>query len=177
MLCVHVCLIVFMAAQAGKIHKRAGTRMTLVAGGPPAPVMSRIDAEILSIVVEGRWFPHRCCVAGGAILTEPARHMIGICRILKFRLMAWVAAGVRQLVVPVGMAVLTSRRRMRAGQRKRCGRMIEGGGGPCSRCVTLFAVVTEVAGSMARVRGARKIRCMTSVTISRQTCIDVIHMA
>jgi hypothetical protein len=146
-----------MAAQAGKIDKRARTRMTLVAGGPPAPVMSRIDAEILPVMVEGRWFPHRCRVARCAILTEPTQDMIGIRRILEIGLMTRIAARIRQLVIPVRVTVLACRRRVCSSQRKRRRRMIEGGGRPCSCCMTLRAVVTEVAGSVAWVCASGKV--------------------
>ena len=41
-----------------------------------------------------------------AIVTEVARHVVRVCRLLELRLMALVAIGVMQLVVPVHMARL-----------------------------------------------------------------------
>ena len=60
-----------------------------------------------------------------AIVTEVPRHVIWVRRLLELLLVALVAIIVYQLVVPVGMAGLTLRRNMSAGQRKPCRVMIE----------------------------------------------------
>ena len=36
--------------------------------------------------------------------------------------------------------------------------------------------MTEVASGVTGVRGSGKVRCMTAVAISRQTCVDVVYM-
>ena len=76
-------------------------------------------------VVECCRVPVRCRVTLRAIVTEVARHVVRVCRLLELLLMALEAIIVHQLIVPVRMARLALCAHVRACQRKTCRRVGE----------------------------------------------------
>jgi len=78
--------------------------VTTIAG---SRLVSTCQRKSCCAVAERRWHPHRRCVAGTAVVTEVAEHMVGICWLRKLGLMALVAICEVQLVVAVHMACLT----------------------------------------------------------------------
>jgi hypothetical protein len=81
-------------------------------------LMCTRERESRCRVIECRWSPHRRGVAGLTVMVEIAEQMIRIRGLRKLSLVTLVAIRVVQLVVPIDVAGLTLRRRMRSSQRE-----------------------------------------------------------
>jgi hypothetical protein len=91
--------------------------------------VSTCQREKRRVMIECCTAPVGCRVALRAIVAEVPRYVVRVSCLLELRLMALVAIRVHQLVVPVGMTVLTLSCNMSPGQREPGSIMIE-------RCVT-----------------------------------------
>lgn len=80
--------------------------------------------------------------------------------------MALVTIRVLQLIVAIYVTCLAGNCLVCTCQREVRGAMIKGATSPACRRVTLFAVVTEIARNMVRVRCLLEIRLMALIAIS-----------
>ena len=69
--------------------------------------MFACQQEPCCVVIKCGWSPSGRRMARLTLVTQVARHVIGIRRVLVVRLMTLVAVSVGELVIPVGVAHLT----------------------------------------------------------------------
>lgn len=128
MVAIHVALIaVFMAGRTAECRSVV-SRVAFAAGVPLIlePMFGgAVDRETIRCVdvvhrAEGRGGRPRCLrMTGEAVVAEIQRLVVGRCRCSReVALMTLIAIGVRELVVPVGMAIHTGYARMGAGKRE-----------------------------------------------------------
>lgn len=123
---VHLGLIMFMTIDAlkelviGRVHMAGGAAL------PFAAMLAGINSEILAVMIKRCRQPGVQGMAGGAIVREIERHMIGICRPLKIRLMAGITIRGGAGISVVHVALRARRGHVRAQQRKTCTAVIKG---------------------------------------------------
>ena len=166
-----------VACGTGKYREVGLVGMTTGTCRPATLVSARIDPEVLLVVIEGRGAPGGCRVARRAIVAEICRHVIRIRRSLEIGLVALVAVGVGDLVVPVRMAVRAERGGVFAGQREMCRAVVERRGGPSARGVAGSARVTVVLCHMVRVRLRLEFRLVALVAVGVGDLIVPVCMA
>lgn len=115
---VHLGLIVFMTIDALKELVIGRVHMAGRAALPFFAMFAGVNSEILAVMIERRRQPGVQGMAGGAIVREIQRHMVGIRRPLEIRLMA--SKTIRGCTgIPVVHVALGARRgHMRAQQRE-----------------------------------------------------------
>jgi hypothetical protein len=129
------------------------------------------------MVVRGR-SPIRRRVTGLTRGREAGRGMTRVVGGRVQRVMTRIAgAGRSAAVLPVGVALLTIGREMRAGQREYRARMIEGGRLPRGGVVAYGAVVRERSGHMIGTRRRGEARGVAGVTGGRKILILSVRMA
>ena len=69
-------------------------------------LVSTLERERCTTVAECRRLPDSGRMTGLALMTEVSSNVIGVLRLGELRLMARIAIGVNQLIVPVHMALL-----------------------------------------------------------------------
>ena len=94
-------------------------------------------------VIEGRRLPHGRRMACFTTVIQHSGGMIWIRWPLVRRLVTWIAIGVHQLVVAIGMAQLTCCCRVRTGERKLRRTVIEGRRFPYGRRMARLAHATD----------------------------------
>jgi hypothetical protein len=110
-------------------------------------------------------------------MVEIAEHVIWICWLGKLSLVTLVAIRVVQLVIAIDMAGLTLRCRMCPRQREQRRTMVERCRTPPDGCVTLGAVVIELASYVIGIRCSIEICCMTIPACHRQILIHAVDVA
>jgi len=129
-----------------------------------------------------------CCIAprsGGvallASLWEIRLHVIRICGALEVLQVATHASRVRagQIVIAVYVTLRALQRRMRTGQRKSGGRMVEGRARPSGGAVALLARLREARGDVIRIRRALEILQVATDAgrIRAGQVVVIVHMA
>lgn len=128
-------------------------------------------------MIERRWYP--CCrrVARLAVMVEIRGDMVGVRRSLIVRLMALVAIGKLDLIIPVRMACRALRGRVFAGERECRDRMIECRRTPCYRRMARLAIMAEIPGNVVRIYRCLEIALMTLVTARIRKLVIAICVA
>lgn len=152
-------------------------RMAVGAQRPIPLVSTRVNLEVLEIVVERGRDPRRRRVTGTAVVAEICRHMVGVRRDGVVRLVALVTIGQCQPVVPPRMAVLTLNEEMFSGQGEPRADVTEGGREERGGCMARRAVVSEHSGHVIRVRRALVVGRMALVAIRVRELVIVIRVA
>ena len=98
-------------------------------------------------------------------MTEIARDMVRIRRLLKLRLMTWVAIRVNELVVSIRMARLTLRGNMSSREGEPGCIMIECCATPLDGTVTGLACRWEIRRHVIRVQGLLIVRSVAAHTL------------
>ena len=161
-------LAVRMAVDAFKSGEVPHYVMACGAGVPDGTVPARIDREVLAVVIPGRWRPRRRTMAGPAIGGKYLARMIRAGRAGIACLMACVTGGCGANV-PGSVAGYARRCEMRAGQRKSCCPVIEGGRSP-GRCrMALGAIVIEIVRHVVRIYHSRELSLVTTVARCRRS--------
>lgn len=123
---VHARFFMLMAINAFKKLVVGCIHMTSRAALPFLAMFAGVDPEILTVMIERRRQPGVHGMAGGAIMREIQRHMVGICRPLKIRLMAGKTIRGGAGIPVVDVALGARRGRVCALQGETCETMIKG---------------------------------------------------
>lgn len=161
---------------AGKYLILSRRRVALLATGPFVPVLARVNAEVLRIMIECRGPPRRCRVAGRAVMTELQRHMIGVLRLGKLHRMTLVAILINEVIVVVRVARLTINGDVPPRERKIAGIVIERGRPPCPCRVAVGTILTEVSRTMIGICGAVVVCEMAADTRRWKSLILVVDV-
>jgi uncharacterized membrane protein len=167
MIPVRARLIVLVAADTGELRVVACGLMAVAAEGPFLSVSAGVNLEVLLIVIECGWFPHRCRVARRTIMPECRGDVVRIRRQREVRLVTGIAVGKRQLVVPTGVAGYTRGSRMGSRERKSCRRMVECCTIPRRLRVTLSAIMAVAIGNMVRVACPCEITLVALIAVGK----------
>jgi len=128
-------------------------------------------------VVELRAHPLRRVVAQRAILRETGGLMIRIVRRIEISEVTADAGRARQTEIVVGMALRTLHTRVRPGQRKSGGRMVEAGPGPLHRSVARRAILWEASRHVVGRGGLLEIDQAAAHTRGVRQGEIVVHVA
>jgi len=139
--------------------------------------MGASQRKIRRRVVEGCGTPIDSVMALNAIVTEVTGHMVWICCSAKIYCVALVTIVIHQLEIAIGMAILTLRFNMGAGQREVRRRMVKRRRIPVHGGVTLDAVMTEVPCYMVWISCPGKIRGMALIAIVVHQLIVAVGVA
>jgi hypothetical protein len=112
-----------------------------------------------------------------AIVREDLRYVVWQCRARKICRMAHITVGELEIVVSVCVAGNACGGRVSACQWEIGAGMVERCRLPCSLCVALRTVVTELARHVARIGRSIEICCMAVPAGLKQTLVLVVHMA
>lgn len=115
---VHARFVMFVAINAFKKLVVGCVHMTSRAALPFLAMFTGVDSEILAVMIERRRQPGVQGMAGGAIVREIQRHMVGIRRPLEIRLMASKTIRGCTGIPVVHVALGACRGHMRAQQRE-----------------------------------------------------------
>ena len=126
-------------------------------------------------MIERAWLPYRSRVTIRTIMIELSCDMIWFCGNV-FILVALIAIGVGDVIIPVQMTFFTSGGSMRTGQREVGGSVVETRF-PGYRVVTLRAIMIEFSGDMVWFCHRGIIGLMTSVTSRIGDIVVSVHMA
>ena len=156
----HRCVVVIgMALRAGDCDVRSGQR------------------ERRSRVIESSPGPVRRRVASGACGGEASRRMRRSISSGVVRLVAGIAVSGHRCVVVIGVTRRARNRHMRARQRERCSRVIEGCPGPVRRRVASGACGWETCRRVRRSIGSGVIRLVAGIAIGWHRGVVVICVA
>jgi hypothetical protein len=129
------------------------------------------------VMVERRRCPIRRWVALRAIVVEITGNVIRVRRLLEIRLVALIAVRIRQLIVAARVTRLALSRNMRPSQRKLGCIVIECCSRPIRCCVTLRAIMVEIAGNVIRVRRLLEISLVALIAIRISQLVIAAGMA
>jgi len=173
---VHSALVVLMAGEAGIDRVITGIGVALVAGAPCSCVVSGVDREIRSVMIESGRRPARGRVTGYAGRGEMRSLMVGIARVVVIGLMAEITIRRRALKLSIDVAQIARDIDMLPRQRKRGVAVIERRRIPRRGTVARQAIVIELSRHMVRIRHVLIVRLMARIAIRRETLVLAVDM-